>query len=204
MLKLYFAKGTAALAPHILLEEAGAEYEAQLLDLARGDQRDSAFLAVNPKGRVPALETEEGVLTETPAILTYVAERFPAANLLPTDAFDRARAHEINAYFCATVHVAHAHKHRGHRWSDDEAAWETMRVKVAGNMTDCARVIERHYLAGPWVLGDAYSICDPYLFVITRWMGVDGVTLEDFPALSDHFRRMQERPSVRKVFPLHG
>ena len=86
MLKLYFAPGTCAMAAHIALEEAGANYEAVRLDFTNGEQKRLEFLAVNPKARVPALVTDHGVLTETPAILAYVAQCFPAAALAPTDA----------------------------------------------------------------------------------------------------------------------
>ena len=106
-------------------------------------------------------------------------------------------------YLAATVHVAHAHKQRGSRWTDDEAAQETMRAKVPETMTECARIIEDHYLKGPFVLGETYSVCDPYLFVITRWMKVDGVKLEAFPKIMAHFAAMQDRASVQKIMPLH-
>ena len=81
MLKLFYAPGTCALASHIVLEEAGAEYEAVRVDFTTNEQRKPEYLAVNPKGRVPALVTERGVLTETPAILAFVAQRYPQARL---------------------------------------------------------------------------------------------------------------------------
>ncbi len=200
---LCYAKGTAALAPHILLQEAGAAYDLRLVDFARADQRGADYLALNPKGRVPALITPRGVLSETPAILAYIAQTHPAADLAPTDAFDFARAQAFNAYLCATLHVAHAHKMRGARWADDAATHLAMRAKVRENMEACARMIERHFLAGPWVLGEAYSMCDPYLFVAGRWLVADGAEIEDFPAIRDHGLAMRERAAVREVLPLH-
>ena len=83
MFKLYYAPGTCALATHIALEEAGAPYEAVRLDFGSQAQRSPEYLAINPKGRVPALVTESGTLTETPALLLFVAQRFPAAELAP-------------------------------------------------------------------------------------------------------------------------
>jgi glutathione S-transferase len=118
MLRLYFATGTCALATHIALEEAGAAYEAVRLDFAAQGQRTPEYLALNPKGRVPALVTESGTLTETPALLVYVAQSFPAAELAPlADPFALAQAQEFNSYLCSTVHVAHAHGRRGARWA---------------------------------------------------------------------------------------
>ena len=83
MLKLFYAVGTGALASHIALEEAGAEYDAVRLEFGTNDQRKPEYLAINPKGRVPALVTDDGVLTETPAILAFVAQSFPSAGLAP-------------------------------------------------------------------------------------------------------------------------
>jgi len=85
MLKLFYAVGSCALASHIALEEAGAEYEAVRLDFAAGDQRKPEYLKINPKGRVPALITDRGILTETPAMLVYVAQSFPDPVLAPMD-----------------------------------------------------------------------------------------------------------------------
>jgi glutathione S-transferase len=83
MLSLYYAPNTCALASHIALEEAGADYEPVFVDFAGGEQRKPDYLAINPKGRVPALVTERGILTETPAILAFIAQSFPAARLAP-------------------------------------------------------------------------------------------------------------------------
>lgn len=203
MITLCYAKGTAALAPHILLEDAGADYAAKLVDFSAAEQQTPDYLAINPKGRVPALITTEGTLTETPAILAYIAQVFPNAELAPTEPFGFAEAQAFNLYLAATVHVNHAHKQRGSRWADDTTAQAKMREKVQANMTDCARIIEQHYLKGPWVMGPTYSMCDAYLFVITRWMKVDDVNLDDFPAITAHFAAMQERTSVQKVLPMH-
>ena len=108
MFRLYYAPGTCALATHIALEEAGAPYEAVLVDFQSQAQRGPEYLAVNPKGRVPALVTEGGTLTETPALLCFVAQRFPGAELAPlADPFSLAQVQEFNSYLCSTVHVAH-------------------------------------------------------------------------------------------------
>ncbi|MEY4266935.1 MAG: hypothetical protein RIS90_1470 [Pseudomonadota bacterium] len=203
MLKLYFAPGTCAMAVHIALEEAGADYEAVRLDFANNDQKQPEFLAINPKARVPALVTPQGVLTETPAILGFVAQSFPAAALAPTEPYAFARAQAFNSYLCSTVHVAHAHKGRGSRWTDDAAAVAALKLKVPQNMADCFALIERDMLAGPWVLGSAYSVCDAYLFTITRWLAGDGVDVARFPGVQAHAQRMASRPAVQKVLTRH-
>lgn len=203
MLKLYFAAGTCALASHIALEESGAAYETVRLDFAKSDQKSADYLGVNPKGRVPALVTDHGVLTETPAILAYIAQSFPAARLAPTEVFAFARAQAINSYLCSTVHVAHAHKGRGARWTDDAAAIEALKKKVTQNMADCFALIETDMLTGPWVMGKDYSICDAYLFTIARWLEGDSVDIARFPKVHAHFQRMQARPAVARVLAQH-
>src|SRR5207245_6540439 len=120
MLKLYYAPGTCALATHIALEEAGAPYEAVLVDFRSQSQRSPEYLAVNPKGRVPALVTESGTLTETPALLCFVAQQFPKAELAPlADPFALAQIQEYNSYICSTVYVAHDHLIRATLWAVD-------------------------------------------------------------------------------------
>jgi len=85
MFKLYFAPGTCALASHIALAEAGAAYTTVKLDFKANQQNSPEYLAINPKGRVPSLVTDRGVLTETPAMLAYIAQSFPLAKLAPLD-----------------------------------------------------------------------------------------------------------------------
>ncbi|NMJ41123.1 glutathione S-transferase [Roseomonas sp. JC162] len=199
-LLIHVAPGTCALATLIALEEAGADYTARRVDFAAGEQRSPGFLAVNPKGRVPALVIEDGVLTETPALLTYVAQRFPAAGLAPfEDSFAFARMQEFNAYLCSTVHIAHAHRMRGHRWVDDPDAMAAMQRKVPENMAACFDLIETTMLRGPWVLGDRYSLADGYLHTIARWLPADGVDPARFPRVADHGARMAARPAVQRA-----
>jgi len=202
MLKLFYSPGSCAVASHITLEEAGAPYETVRLDFAAGEQRKPAYLAINPKGRVPALATDRGILTETPAILAFIAQSFPQARLAPLDdpfAFGRVQA--FNSYLCATVHVAHAHRIRGYRWvdADDEAALAAMKRKVPQSVGECFELIEREMLAGPWVMGDSYTIGDPYLFTVASWLEADGVDPARFPKVRDHRQRMSERPAVKKA-----
>lgn len=205
MLRLYYAQGTCALATHIALEEAGAAYEAVRVDFAAQAQRGREYLAINPKGRVPALVTDSGTLTETPALLCYVAQLFPDARLAPlSDPFALAQVQEFNSYLCATVHVAHAHGRRGSRWSDDAAAIEAMKRKVPATMTECFELIEKKLLPGPWVMGEQYTICDPYLFTIASWLEGDGVDTTRLPRVLEHRRRMLARPSVEKAIAVEG
>jgi glutathione S-transferase len=199
-MKLYYAAHTCALASHIALEDAGAEYSTVRIDFAANEQRSPEYLAINPKGRVPALVTVRGILTETPAMLAYIAQSFPGARLAPLDdPFAFAEVQAFNSYLCATLHVAHAHRMRGTRWADDPAAIEAMKRKVPDSVGACYELIEGKMLRGPWVMGDSYTICDPYLFTVAQWMEGDSIDPSRFPKVSDHRERMSERAAVRKA-----
>lgn len=205
MLKLFVAKGSCALASHIALEEAGADYTAEKLDMASGAQNEPAYRAINPKGRVPALVADRGIITETPAILAFVAQSFPAAGLAPVDdPFAFADIQAFNSYLCSTVHVAHAHGRRAYRWADDQAAIAEMQRKMPEVMTACFELIENSYFKGPWVMGESYTIADPYLFTIAGWLEADGLDPQQFPKVYDHRNRMAEREAVKRVTAFYG
>jgi glutathione S-transferase len=200
VLTLYYAPHTCALATHIVLEEVGADYAATRIDFAKNQQRSSEYLKINPKGRVPALVTDRGILTETPAMLVYVAQSFPNADLAPMeDAFLFAQIQSFNNWLCSHLHVAHAHRMRGYRWVDvdDAHAIAAMQRKVPQSVGESFAMIERGMLQGPWVMGERYTICDPYLFTLAQWLEADGVDARTIPRVIDHRRRMSERRTVR-------
>jgi len=200
MLKIYYAPGTCALASHIALEEAGADYTAERLDFKSNQQNSPGYLEINPKGRVPSLVTDRGVLTETPAMLAYIAQSFPQAKLAPLDdAFAFAQAQAFNSYLCSTVHVNHAHKGRGARWATEETSFADMKRKVPQSVGASFALIESKMLKGPWVMGESYTICDPYLFTLSGWLEGDSVDIATLPKVADHRKRMLERAAVKKV-----
>lgn len=200
MLTLYYSPNACSLASHVTLEELGAPYEAKRVNFGAEQQKSAEYLALNPKARVPTLVTPHGVLTETPAILAFLAQTFPEKKLAPLgDAFAFAELQSVNSYFCSTVHVAHAHKGRGPRWADEASSIADMKRKVPQTMTACFELIEGKILKGPWVMGEAFTVADPYLFVLTRWAEGDGVDLSRLPRVADHYARMQARPAVKTV-----
>ena len=145
------------------------------------------------------------MMTETPGLLLFVAQRFPQAELAPlSDSFALAQVQEFNSYLCSTVHVAHAHGRRGARWADDAAAIEAMKRKVPATMAECFDLIEHKYLKGPWAMGEHYTICDPYLFTIATWLEGDGVDTGKLPRVMEHRRRMLARSAVEKAITVEG
>jgi glutathione S-transferase len=199
MLTLHYAPGTIAAAVAIALNEAGADYTGVRVDFDRAGQRGDAFRALNPKGRVPVLVTDRGVLTETPAILDYVAAVHPHAGLVPDDPFDAARMRAVMSYLASTVHVNHAHGSRGARWADDPSSWADMKGKVGANVAENVDWLEKNAMDAPFVLGPRISLADPYLFVVCTWLAGDGVNIEHFPKLAAFQDAMRSRPSVRRA-----
>lgn len=206
MLKLFYSPGACSTATHIALEEAGAAYELQLVKLGEQQQRTPEYLKLNPKGRVPALATERGVLTENPAILAWVAQTYPDAKLAPLDdPFAFAQMQAFNAFLCATVHPTFAHVFRPGRYADDPAAQAAMRAKAPSVLDEHFALIESKLADGrEWVNG-AYSTSDCYLYIFARWFQRDGMGHpQNFPRVRAHLERMQARPAVARALQQEG
>jgi glutathione S-transferase len=207
MLKLYFSPNACSLAPHIALEEAGADYEAVRVDFKSGEQRSERYLAINPKGRVPALATDRGTLTEVAVILGWIAQTYPTAHLKPEgDFFTFSKMQEFNIYLASTVHVGFAHLFRTERWADSAEAIAEIKAKVPAALGPLLKLIEQRFADGrPWVMGEQYTVADPYLYVMDRWLERDGVGgSARFPGMVGHRGRMQTRPAVQRVLAAEG
>ncbi|MEM9436418.1 MAG: glutathione S-transferase family protein [Pseudomonadota bacterium] len=193
MLTLHYAPGTISVASAIALNEAGVAHDLIRVDFASAEQTKPAYLAINPKGRVPALETPHGILTETIAVL-----EFAAPGLIPSDPWEAAKMREIMTYIASTAHVNHAHKKRGHRWADNAESHADMTAKVPETMTAAADYLESK-VAGPFTLGDTLTLADAYLYPIVSWLPADGVSLDGYPKLAAFKAAMEARPSVLKA-----
>ena len=200
MLILYYTPHTCSLAIHIALKDAGVAYQLRRIDFGATQQQSPEYLAINPKARVPALVTERGVLTETPAMLAFVAQSFPAARLAPLDdPFAFAELQAFNSYLCATLHVAHSHRMRGYRWASEPSSFADMQRKVPQSVGDGFALIDATMLKGPWVFGAQYTIADPYLFTLAQWLEADGVDPNRIPRVIEHRARMAERSNVQEA-----
>lgn len=198
-MQLYYAPGTISVAVAIALEETGLEYEAIKIDFAAKEQTGAAYAQINPKGRVPALAVDGGILTETGALLEYIADLAPDAGLRPADPLLQARMREVMFYLASTMHVNHAHKLRGSRWASERSSWKDMQKMVPQTMAASCEYISRFGLRGPFVLGSTVSLADCYLYVVCTWLEGDGVKLADFPRIQEFMTAMEQRASVRAV-----
>ena len=198
MLKLYYSPGACALASHIVLEEAGADYQAHKIDLRAGEQKTPEYLAINPAGSTPALETDKGVLTQNAAIMGYVAQQHPAAGLAPTDPFELAQLQAFNGFLASSVHPALGRTLFG--GLKDQA-----REEAAALAFTKLQLVEDKLIDEPWVFGERYTAADGYLSVFTRWARQAAMLdAERFPKLNAHLDRVQARPAVQRVLAAEG
>ncbi|MFK7754215.1 MAG: glutathione S-transferase family protein [Sedimentitalea sp.] len=197
---LHYTPRTISAAVAIVLNETGLDHTLVKVDFATAEQTKPDFLKINPKARVPALITEHGVLTETPALLDYLAALAPAANLIPTDLFQAAHMRSVMAYLASTMHINHAHGMRGTRWASLPASHEDMANNVVRTMTQSTHYIESHALKGDYVCGPDFTLADPYLFTICTWLKSDGVDIAKFPKLQAFQKRIASRASVQKAY----
>jgi len=207
MLKLFYTPGACSMVPHIALEEAGAKYEKVLVDFRSGDQLKPDFLKINPKGRVPVLATNRGVLTEIPAILGYIAFTYPSAQLADIeDHFAFAEMQAFHMFIATTIHVTFRQISRPDFYADGQRAAEALRAKVPERSNEHFAIIEAQLADGrPWVHGDRYTASDPYLFVFASYLRRgDRGDPSRFPAIMAHWRRVRARAAVERVLHDEG
>ena len=196
MLRLYYAPGACSMAAHIVLEEGAEAYEAQRVDLAKGEQRSAAYLKINPQGRVPALQLDSGeTVSENTAILPFLGKRY---GLWPKEPVAEARAMSTIGFFAASVHPAHAHISRPERYASDSAHYPNIQETGRKAFHDYLKQIDAR-LAGRQWLGEDYSVLDPYALVFYTWgvrRELPMAELKGYAAFKD---RMLERPAVRRV-----
>ena len=193
-MKLFYKQGACSLSPHIALFEAGADLQAVAVgrDKKTADGRD--FLKLNPYGYVPALELEDGeVIAEGPAIVQYIADRFPAAGIAPPNGTrERVRVQSALTFIGTELHKTIGGLFQPHLTEVEKAKLldkaalrlDQLSVQMAGKQ---------------WIANDTYSVADAYLFTVLRWLGFFDVDLGRWPVLADHQARTLQRPAVQQA-----
>ncbi len=205
MLTLFYSPGACSLAPHVVLEELGLEFERRPVLIAAGEHMADEYLRINPQGRVPTLVADKIIITEVPAILIYLASLKPEAGLLPPPAsVDLGKACELAAWLSSTLHIAYAHLWRPERFLPEEADSSTL-------VEHARTLIARHssevdgWIKGPWFLGERYSIADAYLLPFYRWGNRIGLAMaRDYPRWAKWAKRMLDRPAVARAISTEG
>lgn len=203
--KLYYSPGAVSLATHVALEELGAPYALELVSIKEGQQYSSQYRSVHPLGRLPALEVAPGaILTETPALLAYLADLAPERELLPRDPLGRARAHEWMSLLASAVHVSFITYFRPQRYTDHEAAIAALKVDGRQRFLDMLRYIEARLPADGHVLGDRYSLVDAYVSVFFLWARRFELPVAELPRYQRLFSTVLARPAVRRALEQEG
>lgn len=204
-LKLHFSPGAVSMAVHMALEEIGAPYTLEPILIREGQQRTERYLRIHPLGRVPALEIAPGIiLTETPALLSYLADQAPSLDLLPRDPLLRARANEWMSLLASSVHVAFISFFRPDRYTSSDIAIAALRVDGKQRFFDLLRYVEGRLPERGFVLGERYSLCDAYLTVFFLWARKFELPVTDLPRYGRLVASVLPRPAVRRALEGEG
>ncbi|HSC86821.1 MAG TPA: glutathione S-transferase N-terminal domain-containing protein [Polyangiaceae bacterium] len=202
---LYYSPGAVSLAAHFALEESGVPYRLEQISVKDGQQRSERYLDIHPLGRLPALELEPGVvLTETPALLGYIAELAPERALLPTSGLARARADEWLSLGATTLHVMFLCFFRPDRYTSDQAAQDALRADGKERFVRLLAHVDARLTPGGFALGADYSLVDASLAVFLLWarrFELPVASLQRYGVLTD---RVLGRPAVQRALEQEG
>lgn len=199
-MKLYYAPGACSLSPHIVAREAGLELALEKVDLgSKRTEHGADFLAINPKGYVPALELDDGqLLTEGPAIVQYLADRNPDAGLTPpSGSFERYRLQEALAFISSEIH-------KGYGPFFDPRLTDEARAERVAYMQKRFGLVEQMLEGKPFLLGERFSAADAYLFVMVNWKDFLKVDLSAFENVLAFHERVGARPAVQAAMRAEG
>jgi glutathione S-transferase len=192
------------MAPHIALEEAGAEYKAVEIDEVGGAHLTDAYRKINPRAKVPALELDDGqVITENVAIQTFIARMHPQAQLLPADPVSEAHALSLMSFLATTVHPVFGRLWRPERSTDDPSAHGGIKAKARDIFFEYLREVDRLLAGRSWFF-EHFTTVDAYAFVFYTWGQRVTLPVYELTAYSAHKDRMLRRPAVQRILTREG
>lgn len=199
-MKLYYSPGACSLSVHIAAREAGLPVSLHKVDLrAKTVDGGGDFLAVNPKGYVPAATFDNGAtLTEGPAIIQYIADQKPESKLAPASGtIERARLQEWLNFISTELH-----KTIGSMFNPAQTAeWKAAMVALAERRLDW---MEQQIAGKTWLMGDTFTIADGYLFTVLGWLKHVGMDVARWPHLAAYAGRVAQRPKVQEALKAEG
>lgn len=199
-MKLYFSPGACSLASHIALREAGLPFEAVKVDgRAKKTANGEDYWQVTPKGYVPALRLDSGeVLTEGTAIMPFIADQKPEAQLAPPPGtLARYRLHEWLGYINSEVH-------KGFGTFFNPAATAEQKEAAKANLGKKFDFVQKELGSSPFLLGDRFTVADGYLFTVLGWCNFVGIDLGGWPGLKAYHGRIAGRPAVQAALKAEG
>jgi glutathione S-transferase len=203
-LTLYYAPGACSFVPHVLLQASGAPFEPTLLKLHKGEQREAAYLSINPRGQVPVLVDNGTVITQIVAICLHLDARFPGAHFLPSEPMARAKAIETLAWMNNTVHPTFTHYFMPNKFTDQPEAQAALKahavVQYRQLMAELQQLLQASQQSGQaWMSGTRAGALDAYALTLLRWGSMAGINPADFPTLWSHVQRVADDAAVKAV-----
>ena len=199
-MKLYYFPGACSIAPHIVAREAGIALDLEKVDLgSRRTATGEDYLAVNPKGYVPALRLDDGsVLTEVSALIQYLADRAPASGLIPAaGTLERYRILEWIGYISTEIH-----KGFGPLWNAKLAP--EARAAAVTALSHRLDLVEKVLAGQPFLTGERFTVVDAYLFAVASWAPWVKLDMAPWPKLRDFVARVAARPKVQEALGAEG
>lgn len=196
---LFYSPGACSLASHIALEETGCPYRPMETLLAKNQHMTPEYLGVNPRGKVPALVTEGRVITENTAILTYIGLTYPETGMFPAGRIDQMHCVSQMAWFSNTPHISQRARFRPYRFTDNEDLFDNIRAKATATYWESMQEIDSLVAGNKWMMGEDYTVVDPYALVFYGWGVSNGMPMKDLTHFTRHKNQMLERPAVRMV-----
>ena len=197
MPKLYTMPGTCSLAPNIAVAWLDAPVE--IVAMAYGDHKKEDYLAINPKGQVPAVRFEDGdVLTEAAAILSWLGAEYGSDSYARDTVLGRKEA-EALSYMTSEVHADYGPHFAAQAFADSDAARDEVKQKTYGKLGGHYKRLDDTLAEnGEWYLGKR-SFADAYLYVLVRWIEQTPLSIDNYPALKAHRSRMESNAAVQKA-----
>lgn len=200
-MKLYFSPGACSLSPHIVLREAGLNFDLEQVDLAakKLKKTEADYLPINPKGQVPVLELDNGKrLTEGPAIVQYIADQKPGSGLAPAaGSFERYQLQEWLNFITSEIHKGFSPLFRPNTPDD----YKTIaKQNLAGRYS----MLDKHFAGNKYLMGDQFTVADAYLFTVTNWNNFQKIDLGQWPNVKAYYDRVAARPKVQEALKAEG
>ena len=199
-MKLYFSPAACSLSPHIVLREAGLPFDLVQVDVRAKKTKDGGdFLQINPKGQVPVLQLDDGTfLTEGPAIVQYIADKVPAAKLVPpAGTMERYRVQEWLNFIASELHKSFSPLFR-------PTTPDAYKPVARENITNRFNYIDKHLAGRQYIVGDAFTVVDAYMFVMSNWAGRQNMELAPWPNIGAFRARILARPKVQEAMKAEG
>lgn len=206
MIQLYYSPGNASLAPHIVLQELGLDYQCLLVDRDNQAHRSESYRNLNPNGLIPVLVDGDLVLYEAAAICLHLADCHPAAALVPPlGPAERAHCYKWLMHLTNTVQAELITYFYPERLANEAVAIAQVKAHATARLVAMFDLIEIELAQhGPYLLGTAYSIVDPYLFMLARWTRAMARPARTLPALAEYLARLAQRPAICSAFAGEG